>query len=142
MEADPPVPPESPADISRAYASRPAFGVGALIILAVVGVAWLKIFFVPVKPLPVQIGNGTYTNPCCAPLTLQNGEGHSVDVLFRYVIQPGKQGPLVLVDKQNVVVDGGHLHLVDSRAGQFLPLAAGNPPQWMEVDGQRFVRTK
>lgn len=135
------VPPESPADIARAAANRPGFAVGAAVILPVV-IAWVYLLLVPVKPLPIQTGNGTYTNPCCAPLTLLNGQAHSTDVLFRYVIQPGKEGPLILVDKHNVVVDGGHLHVVDSRAGQFLPLARGNPPEWLEVDGQRFVRTR
>lgn len=98
--------------------------------------------FVPEKPLPVNIGNGSYANACCAPLTLWNGQARSGDVVFKYAIMRGKEGPLVLVDKRNVVVDGGQLHLVDSRAGQFLPLARGNLPAWVEVDGQRFVRTK
>ncbi len=140
MDADPPVPPESPADIARA-ASRPGFAVGAAVIYPVVAVALAYNLFVPSKPLPVRIGNGTYTNPCCASLMLQDGQARSADVTFRYVIEPGKQGPRVRVDKWDVVLDGGHLHLVKDRAGQFLFLAASDPPGWLDVDGVRFVRT-
>ena len=143
MKAHPPVPPESPPDIARSQVNPRGLealsGLWLLIVLIPVS-AWVYILLVPTKTLPVNIGNGSYANPCCVPLTLWNGQARSADVVFSYLIIPGKSGPLVLLQHQTLNVDQGRLVLGQGRAGQFLPLDKFTPPRSIEVGGVTFVR--
>lgn len=104
-------------------------------------IALAILMFSQPERLPIETDNGTYTNPCCAPLTLASGVGRSRDVLFDYVIEAGKKGPLVLLSHQDLVVDSGHLHPAESH-GQYLWVDPSAGRNWIEIDGVKFSRLR
>ena len=72
------------------------------------------IYFVTPKrvPPPQTWADGTYTNPCCAPLTLRNGVISTGEDSARFVVSTSKLGNEIDVDRGismngNRVVFGG-----------------------------------
>lgn len=93
-------------------------------IATIVGV-WIYLLVIPMPKLPIGYANGTYVNPCCAPIRLVDGNlfvgGKSVAY---YVVEKDKQGPYVLPNARIMVV-GGKIQIDRAKASLKLPLARG-----------------
>ena len=87
------------------------------------GMAWF--LFRPLPRLPVDTVNGNYSNACCQPITLSDGNillggkqaGH-------YVIEWGKKGPYILPDVRITVSEGRRIKI--ARGGSPVTWRFGN----------------
>lgn len=126
--------------MDRQQVFRDAGPLWAVLMLVAVAIVFSLVLFRPRDQLPIDRANGVYANTCCAPLSLADGKARSDDVMFSYVIEPGKDGPQILVREHSLGLTDGHLFVVEG-AGLYLPLAPSRPSSWLEVRGVRFSRT-
>ena len=73
-------------------ASRLVGIVGVIAVLC----AWIYIALTGEPCLQVRIADGTYANPCCGSLVLDNGTMTIANQRISYVIEQDKAGPYIL----------------------------------------------
>ena len=97
--------------------------VGGIILIAV-GCVWAYILLPGEPRLQIGIANGTYSNPCCGALTLNNGTMTFENQRISYVIEEDKAGPYVL---PKVYVGASNDRLVVRSKGNALKLRLDRP---------------
>jgi hypothetical protein len=103
------------------------------VLVAVIS-ALLYVLLAGAPNLPVGVANGSYANPCCGTLILNNGQMTIGNQYVSYVVERDKGGPYVLPQALVAVTAGNRLNV--SRGSQPLKLRLDSEhPRRIELPG-------